>query len=95
MHRITFNEITKTAVKDSLKHPRETKYESGGCTAGKAYAGPYGGLYHQSAFMGKGEERLKCRTGTVCSSYVSSATERMRSILLFRKNTGAWTETSL
>ena len=23
MHRITFNEITKTAVKDSLKHPRE------------------------------------------------------------------------
>ena len=67
MHRITFNEITKTAVKDSLKHPRETKSEPGGRTAGKAYAGSYGGLYHQSSFMGKGEERLKCRKGTVCS----------------------------
>ena len=53
------------------------------------------GYTDQSAFMGKGEERLKCRKGAVCSSYVSSATERMRSMLLFRKNTGVWTETSL
>lgn len=41
IHRITFNEITKTAVKESLKHPRRSIW-TWWCTAGKTYAGPYG-----------------------------------------------------
>ena len=48
MHRITFNEVTKTA--------------------GKAYAGSYGRLYHQSAALGQGKKRLKCRPCTVCGT---------------------------
>ena len=37
-NRITFNEITKNAVKASIKQPRETRHESGRCTAGKPCA---------------------------------------------------------
>ena len=68
MRRISFNEITKTAVKNSIKQPRESGYESGRCTAGKKNAGPYGRLYHQPASLGKGQERLKCRPCAVCST---------------------------
>ena len=35
MHRITFNEITKTAVKSSIKTGQRPGYGSGRCTAGK------------------------------------------------------------
>jgi DNA topoisomerase-1 len=64
MHRITFNEITKTAVKDSLKHARGLNMNL--VDAQQKNAGPYGGLYHQSASLGESKERLKCRPCAVC-----------------------------
>ena len=54
MHRITFNEITKTAVKASIKQAKRSGYEPGRCTAGQTYAGPNGRLYNKSASLGKG-----------------------------------------
>ena len=57
VYRITFNEITKNAVKESLK-----------CPAGKTYAGPYGGLSDLPTSVGKDQERLKCRPCTVCGT---------------------------
>ena len=61
MHRITFNEITKTAEACT-----RSEYESCRCTAGEKNAGPYGGLYHQSASLGESKERLKCWPCAVC-----------------------------
>ena len=57
VYRISFNEITKNAVKASLKEPRAIDDKSGGCTAGETYARPYGGLPHQPASLGEGQER--------------------------------------
>ena len=50
---LRFNEITKNAVKASLKNPRRDRYESGGCTAGAACTGPYGWLHDQSRCSGQ------------------------------------------
>ena len=53
MHRITFNESHKNCSQGfHSSMPRELDHESGGRTAGKAYAGPYGRLYHQPASLG-------------------------------------------
>ena len=68
MHRITFNEVTKTAVKASIKQARELDMNLVDAQAGKAYAGSYGRLYHQSAALGQGKKRLKCRPCTVCGT---------------------------
>ena len=79
MNRITFNEITKNAVKDSLKHAREIDMNLVNAQQATPDAGPYGGLSHQSASMGQGQERFECRSCTVCGSSGSLQTERMRS----------------
>lgn len=55
--RISFNEITKNAVKESLKHPRKIRYGSCRCTAGQTSFGPYCRLQNQSAALGQGQER--------------------------------------
>ena len=52
MRRITFNEITKTAVKASIKEGREIQSESGRCTTNQTYSGPYGGIQNQSSTVG-------------------------------------------
>ena len=65
VYRISFNEITKNAVKASLKEPRAIDDKSGGCTAGETYARPYGGLPHQPASLGEGQKRTSAPV--VCS----------------------------
>ena len=68
MYRITFNEITKTAVKASIKQARELDMDL--VDADKTYAGPYGWLYHKPASLGKSKKGLKRRTRAVgCPSY--------------------------
>ena len=67
VYRISFNEITKNAVKASLKEPRAIDDKSGGCTAGETYARPYGGLPHQPASLGEGQERTQAPV--VCSRW--------------------------
>ncbi len=47
----------KQQSKRRSNRPRDG-YESGGCTAGKTYAGPYGRLYHQPASLGKSKRGL-------------------------------------
>ena len=59
VERITFNEITKTAVKNSLKNPRQI---------GKKNVRPYGGLQDQSPALGKGQKRAFSRTCAVGST---------------------------
>ena len=51
----------------SEKRQRD-RYESGGCPAGKTYAGPYGGLSDLPTSVGKDQERLKRRPCTVCGT---------------------------
>ena len=70
MYRISFNEITQSAVKASLKQARRDRYGSGGCAAGAQNAGPYGGLPYQPAALGKGKTWTQRRKSTVrCASY--------------------------
>ena len=54
MRRITFNEITKTAVKNSIKQPRELDMNLR--------------LQHQSAALGKGKKRPERRARAVCGA---------------------------
>ena len=68
VYRISFNEITKNAVKASLKTAAGYRYGSGGCTAGETCAGPCGWIPHQSPPLGKSKERFKCRSCAVCSA---------------------------
>ena len=68
MRRITFNEITKTAVKNSIKQPRDLDMNLVDAQQAQKNAGPNGRLQHQSASLGKGQERFKCRACTVCST---------------------------
>ena len=90
MRRITFNEITKSAVKESIKHATRHRYESGGCTADKTYPGPYGWLQDQSGAVEKDQTWTECRSGTVRCTADYQRTERKKSMHLFRKNTGHW-----
>ncbi len=53
VYRITFNEITKTAVKESLKACERNRYEFSGCAAGAPDAGPYGWLSDLPRFCGQ------------------------------------------
>ena len=67
MRRITFNEITKTAVKNSIKQPG-SGYESGRRPAGKKNAGSYGRIQHQPSSLGQGKKRVKRRPCSVSGS---------------------------
>ena len=67
VYRITFNEITKNAVKESLKHPREI--DMGLVDAQQARrTGPYGRVSDLTASVGEGKERTFRRPCTVCGT---------------------------
>ena len=66
MHRITFNEITKNAVKASLKSPREIDMDL--VDAQQVRRRQDGGIPYQPAPMGKGEAGIKRRKSAVCGS---------------------------
>lgn len=67
VYRISFNEITKNAVKSSLKASASDRYESGRCPADQKNSGSYGRLQHQPAVVGEGKTRSERRKSTVCS----------------------------
>ena len=56
----------RKAAKKADKIYLATDPESCRCTAGKKNAGPYGGLYHQSASLGESKERIKRWPCAVC-----------------------------
>ena len=88
--RISFNEITKNAVKESLKAPKKkNRYGSCRCTAGQTSFGPYCRLQNQSAALGQGQERGLVREEYSLLRFVSSVTGRMKSMLLSLRSTGA------
>ena len=65
MYRITFNEITKNAVKDSLKHARDIDMNLVDAQQARRVSGPNRGLQDQPPSVGKGKKGLECRKGTV------------------------------
>ena len=64
VYRISFNEITKNAVKASLKNPRDIDMD----LVDETCAGPCGWIPHQSPPLGQSKERFKCRSCAVCSA---------------------------
>jgi len=66
VYRISFNEITKNAVKASLKSPRDLDMNLVNA-ADQTYVRPYGWIPYQSASLGKSKKRFKCRPCPVCS----------------------------
>ncbi len=78
MHRITFNEITKTAVKSSIKQARELDMDLVDAQQARRMLDRMVGYSISPLLWAKGQERFKCRRvqSVAC---VSSVTERMRS----------------
>ena len=68
MHRITFNEVTKTAVKASIKQARELDMNLVDAQQARRMLDRMVGYNHQSAALGQGKKRLKCRPCTVCGT---------------------------
>ena len=68
VYRITFNEITKNAVKESLKHAREIDMNLVDAQQARRDVRPYGRLSDLPYSVGEDQERLKCRPCTVCGS---------------------------
>lgn len=52
VQRITFNEITKNAVKNSLKEPRDINMNLVDAQQARKNPGPVGGLQHQPSALG-------------------------------------------
>ena len=67
MYRITFNEITKTAVKEALKHPRSIDIDMVDAQQTRRMLDRMVG-YRISPLLGKDQARIVCRTGTVGSA---------------------------
>ncbi|MFQ9916576.1 MAG: hypothetical protein ACLRWQ_09475 [Flavonifractor plautii] len=91
---MTFNEITKKVVNDSIAHPRAIDHGSGGRPAGPAHAGPYRGLSELSPLLWK-----KIRRGLSAGRVSRLATcwcasRRRRSRPSSPRSTGPWTWTS-
>ena len=70
MYRISFNEITQSAVKASLKQAREIDMDLVDAQQARRMLDRYGGLPYQPAAMGKGKTWTQRRKSTVrCASY--------------------------
>ena len=65
IHRLTFNEITKKAVQEALKHPRADRREDGRRAAGAPRARSAGRLQDQPAALGQGPPRPERRPRAV------------------------------
>ena len=65
IHRLTFNEITKKAVQEALKHPARHRREDGRRAAGAPRARSAGRLQDQPAALGQGAPRPERRPRAV------------------------------
>ncbi len=61
IRRLMFNEITKKAILEAMKHPTEHRHEDGRCAAGAARARPARRLQDQSHPVGQGAPRAQRR----------------------------------
>ena len=66
MRRITFNEITKNAVKASLKAPRDIDMNLVDAQQARRVLGPYGRIYDQPDSLDKGKAGAECGPCAVC-----------------------------
>ena len=66
VYRITFNEITKNAVKASLKAPRDINMDLVDAQQTRRMLDSNGRLSDQPSALGKGKKRPFCRKSTVC-----------------------------
>ena len=66
-YRVTFNEITKKVVNESIASPRAIDPEPGGRPAGQTCAGSNDRLPDQPASLGEGKERAQRRPCSVSS----------------------------
>ena len=92
MNRITFNEITKNAVKDSLKHARDIDMNLVDAQQTRRMSGPYGRLPDQPGALGEGKKRLKRRPCAVCGPSHYCGPRGGDQLPLFRRSTGPWTQ---
>ena len=68
MRRITFNEITKNAVKASLKAPRDIDMVLVDAQQARRVLDRMVGYRIKSSFVGEGKTRIKCRKSPVCGA---------------------------
>ncbi|URW87647.1 toprim domain-containing protein [Blautia wexlerae] len=66
MHRITFNEITKTAVKSSIKQARDLDMDLVDAQQARRMLDRMVGYTISPLLWAKSQERLKCGARTVC-----------------------------
>ncbi len=87
--RISFNEITKNAVKESLKHPRKIDMDLVDAQQARRVLDRIVGYKNQSAALGQRSREGLVREEYSLLRFVSSVTGRMKSMLLSLRSTGA------
>ena len=91
MHRITFNEITKTAVKTSIKQARDLDMDLVDAQQARRMLDRMVGYTISPLLWAKVKRGLSAAVYSLWLS-VSSVTEKRKSMRLFLKSTGVWTE---